>query len=113
MRMLKLIMAFLPVAYCGWLLFYFLGQGGLSGGPVTEGLGPTVIGLGFVGLLFCIPLVFRLIRLIVTPRGPEADAARDTYIAKEESAFDADAALARYLARKAAQAHRADGTAGP
>jgi hypothetical protein len=105
MRVFKLILAFLPVVYCGWLLFYFLDLGGANGSPVMEGLGPTVIGLGVVGLLFCIPLVFKLIRLVVTPRGPKADAGRpDTPTPQEESSFDADAALARYLARKQAGA---------
>jgi hypothetical protein len=101
MRVLKLILAFLPVVYCGWLFFYFLDQGGDS--PVADGLGPTVIGLAVVGLLFCIPLVFKLIRLVVTPRGPKSDANRpETPAPHEESSFDADAALARYLARKQA-----------
>lgn len=105
MRMFKLILAFLPIAYCGWLLFYFLGQGGVNDGPVADGLGPTVIGLGVVGLLFCIPLVFKLIRLVVTTRGPEPDADRpDIPAPKEESSFDADAVIARYLARKQAEA---------
>ncbi|MBC9033531.1 hypothetical protein IAG41_14135 [Sphingomonas sp. JC676] len=105
MRAFKLILAFLPVVYCGWLLFYFLDQRGGNDGPVVEGLGPTVIGLGVVGLLFCIPLVFKLIRLVVTPRGPESDARHpDTAAPNEESSFDADAALARYLARKQAEA---------
>jgi len=105
MRVFKLILAFLPVVYCGGLLFYFLGQRGANDGPVADGLGPTVIGLGVVGLLFCIPLVFKLIRLVVTPRGPKSDAGRpDTPVPQEESSFDADAALARYLARKQAGA---------
>jgi len=105
MRVFKVILAFLPVAYCGWLLFYFLNQGGLNDSAVADGLGPTVIGLGLVGLLFCIPLVFKLIRLVVTPRGPKSDASRpDLSEPSEESGFDADAALARYMARKQAAA---------
>jgi len=105
MRVFKLILAFLPVAYCGGLLFYFLDLGGANGSPVMDGLGPTVIGLGVVGLLFCIPLVFKLIRLVVTPRGPKSDADRpDAPAPQDDPSFDADAALARYLARKQAGA---------
>ena len=101
MRAFKVILAVLPVIYCGVLLFYFLDQGGANDAPVAEGLGPTVIGLGVVGLLFCIPLVFKLIRLVVTPRGPGSDP--DGPALEEETPFDADAALARYLARKQAE----------
>lgn len=99
MRAFKLILSLLPLVYIGGLLFYFTGQGGWSDGPLATGLGPTVLGLGAIGLLFCIPLVFRLLKLVINPRGPVSAKANEPV---EEPAFDADAALARYLARKAA-----------
>lgn len=99
MRAFKLILSLLPLVYIGGLLFYFTGFNGWSDGPIASGLGPTVLGLGAIGLLFCIPLVFRLLKLVIKPRGPTSAKANEP---AEEPAFDADAALARYLARKAA-----------
>jgi hypothetical protein len=91
--------ALLPVGYCGGLLYYFMKNNTLEG-PVGQGLGPTVLGLGAIGLLFCIPVVFKLIKLFAgsRPKAPGGEAAEQD----EAPAFDADAALARYLARKAA-----------
>ncbi len=99
MRAFKLILSLLPLVYIGGLLFYFTSQNGWRDGPIAGGLGPTVLGLGALGLLFCIPLVVRLLKLAITPRGPTPGKGTDL---PEEPAFDADAALARYLARKAA-----------
>lgn len=100
MRAFKLILSLLPLVYIGGLLFYFTGFSGWSEGPMATGLGPTVLGLGAIGLLFCIPLVVRLLKLVITPRGPASAKGREPE--EEASSFDADAALARYLARKAA-----------
>jgi len=102
MRSVKMVFgivgALVPIAYCGGLVWYFM-RGNTLEGPVGQGLGPTVLGLGAIGLLFCIPLVFKLLKLAAPPK-PEPGAR----VADEEpaSSFDADAALARYLARKAA-----------
>jgi hypothetical protein len=87
------IAALLPLAYCGYLLLYFKQVSGETG-PVETGLGPTMLGLGAVALLLAIPLLLKIVKLFAgTPGGQ---------IAVEESSFDPDAALARYLARKAA-----------
>lgn len=96
-----LIAALVPIAYCGAMVYYFFSVGGGSVQGVTAmGLGPTVLGLGALGLLFVIPLFVRLIRLTATT--PPAKAAKPRFAdIPEEEAFDADAALARYLARKA------------
>jgi hypothetical protein len=93
-----LIAALLPVGYCGYFLYYFVDVSGDSG-PAAMGLGPTVLGLGIVGLLFCIPLVLKLMRLASGPRAPAPGGGEREMPA--ESTFDADAALARYMARKA------------
>ncbi len=91
--------ALLPIGYCGYLLLYFRDVSG-DKGPVETGLGPTMLGLGAVGLLFAIPLILKAARLLAGSR-PTASGGRE--LLAEESTFDADAALARYLARKAAQ----------
>jgi hypothetical protein len=105
MRSMKMVFglvgALLPVLYFGGLFFYFRGFEGWSDGPMATGLGPTMLGLGALGLLFCIPLVLKLIRLATRAGGP-APAAPGGPDPEPESSFDADAALARYLARKAA-----------
>lgn len=100
MRAVKLILSLLPLAYIGWMLFHFTSFEGWSDGPLAGGLGPTVLGLGAIGLIFCIPLVVKLLKMALAPSakvkvkpGVELD---------EGPAFDADAALARYLERKSA-----------
>jgi hypothetical protein len=98
-RALKLILAMLPLVYLGWLLFHFTGFEGWSSGPLAGGLGPTVLGLGALAMLFSIGLIARLARTMLTPSGVVV---RKGEVISTEPAFDADAALARYMERKAA-----------
>jgi len=96
-----LLRALLPVVYFGSLLFYFLDVGGSVHGAWEIGLGPTVLGLGFVGLLFCIPLALKIIRILNNPRSPGpggSTPARD-----DDDGFDADAVVARYMAGRSAE----------
>ena len=96
-----------PVLYCGGLLYFFFDQ---AGGSVQQaedmGLGPTLIGLGVVGLLFCIPLLYKIMRLITGPRSPRSggDGGPSASTGDEESGFDADAVIARYMARQTTEA---------
>ena len=94
-----LIGALLPVLFCGGFLLYFNTVRGAFGGLVDSQLGPTMIGLGAFFVLF---LVLFLVKLWRTAGGPPASpAARaEAVIEAEQSDFDADAALARYLARR-------------
>ena len=97
-----LIAVLVPIVYCGAMVYYFFGVGGSMQGVAAIGLGPTVLGLGAIGLLFCVPLLIRILKLDATT--PSKPGARPRFAANmpvEEEAFDADAALARYLARKA------------
>jgi hypothetical protein len=103
--------ALLPVAYCGGLLYYFTQNNTLEG-PVGQGLGPTVLGLGAIGLLFCAPVIFKLLKLFA-PAKPEPGKVRDAVDEDEGSGFDADAALARYMARKAAAGGEIPAAAAP
>ena len=48
----RAIGAIVPVFYCGGLLIYFIHQGGSLEGAISIGLGPTLLGLAIVGLLF-------------------------------------------------------------
>ena len=57
-----LIGVLIPIGYIGYLL-YFMGVGGGSfDGVVGIGLGPTILGLAIVGLLFALPLIIKLVR---------------------------------------------------
>ena len=99
------ISALLPVVYFGGLLFYFYDQAGSLKGADDLGLSPTLLGLGVVGLLFCIPLIYRILKIFNGPRSPRSDGGpnappRDD----DERGFDADAVVARYMAKRSAEA---------
>jgi len=106
MRTLKSVFgvmrALVPIGYCGSLLYYFFDLSGSVEEVKTNGLGPTVLGLGAVGLVFSILLILRIVRIFARPPSPGSGG--DTPAPDEESGFDADAAIARYLARQSAEA---------
>ena len=72
----------------------------------TDGLGPTLLGLGAVGLLFCTVLIVKLVRIFARPRSPRSSgpAAPDASTYDGEVDVEADAMLARYMARRSAEA---------
>jgi hypothetical protein len=95
------------IAYCGRLAFYFFDVGGSWQGASDIGLGPTTIGLGAIGLLFCLVLTFKLFRLFGTPRAPGGQGGSGSRTPVPPSAddgdgFDADAVISRYLAQRPA-----------
>ncbi|WP_260582850.1 hypothetical protein [Sphingopyxis sp. PET50] len=94
--------ALIPVAWIGYLLWHFMRVGGNSMDEVVGiGLGPTVAGLAIVGLLFLIGPLLKLIRAASgTSRVPGAGVRIDVDPPATEG-FDADAALARYMAQRA------------
>ena len=92
--------ALLPVLYCGGLLYYFLDLSGSVQQATDIGLGPTVLGLGVVGLLFSIPLILKVMRIFARPRPPGSGPSPGD----DEDGFDADAAIARYMAQRSSEA---------
>ena len=103
MRTLKsrfgVIGALVPIFYCGSLIYYFLDLSGSMQEAGEDGLSPTQLGLGVVSLLFAIPLMMKVVRIFTRPRsGPDAPTDDD------KSGFDADAAIARYLAQRSTDA---------
>ena len=110
MRTLKpvfgVIGALVPILYCGSLVYYFFDLSGSVQEAETIGLGPTLLGLGVVGLLFCIPLIMKIVRIFVGPRSPGSGGrgGPDASTHDAEGGFDADAALTRYMARRSAEA---------
>lgn len=104
MRTLKsrfgVIGALVPIFYCGSLLYYFLDLSGSAQEAATDGLGPTVLGLGAISLLFSIPLIMKVVRILAGPRSPGSGPDAST----RDDEFDADAAIARHIARRSAEA---------
>jgi hypothetical protein len=91
----------------------------------TDGLGPTLLGLGAVGLLFCIRLIVKIARIFAGPRSPGSGRrdGPDASTHDGKGGFDADAALARFMAPRSTEAalgspaappaHEAGGPARP
>ena len=83
-----------PVFYGVSLIYYFADFSGSLAEAEKFGLGPTILGLGAIGLLLSLPLLLRVIRTLARLRRWDgADPAAD-------EPFDADAAIARYKARQ-------------
>lgn len=103
-----IVIGLIPILYCLGFLVYFANVEHFTGVPVGNALGPTVIGLGVVALLVSIPVILRIARLFRTP-APAPDEARRTaqVFADAPGDFDADAAIARYLALRTAADSRA------
>jgi hypothetical protein len=100
---LGIVRALIPVLFCGGFLVYFAGVERWTGVPVGNALTPTIFGLGILTFLFAIPLILRIARLLgpPPPRRPGPRPSEDS-LAARRSDFDADAAIARYLARREA-----------
>jgi hypothetical protein len=93
--------ALVPIVYCGGLIYHFLDASGSVQEAQEIGLGPTLLGLSLVGLLFCIPLIVKLVRIFVGPGSP-GSGRRGGANPSNDGDGDADAVLARYMARRAA-----------
>jgi hypothetical protein len=100
----RAIGAIVPFLYCSGLLIYFIHEFGSVEGAISMGLGPTLLGLAIVGLLFSIPLIVMIFRIFreTRPRGSDGHGG-PSEPHDGENAFDADAVVARYLASRPAQ----------
>ena len=110
--------ALLPIGYFGYLLYYFLGVGGSMKGAWEIGLGPTVLGLGVVVLLLCIPLIWKLMKMFSGPRWPGSASRPNAPPGHGDDDDDdggaaADAIVARYLAQRSAEAAAAANAPAP
>lgn len=94
------LLALIPVAYIGFLLWHFAGVGGGSmEGIAGIGLGPTVLGLAVIGLLLLIGPLVKMIRVASgSDRVPGANL--DIGDDMPTEGFDADAAFASYMSRR-------------
>ena len=95
------LLALIPVGYIGFFLWHFMGVGGNSmEGIVGIGLGPTVLGLSIIALLFLIGPLIKLIRVgSGANRVPGASVKVGDDLPATEG-FDADAAFARYMTKR-------------
>ena len=101
-----LIFAAIPVLWCGGLLLYLNNVRSAFGGWLDGAMGPTMLGLGAMGLLFLLLFLWKLKRYASPPPPPKSGpGGRDAALEETCSGFDPDAAMARYLARR--------GSAGP
>ncbi len=100
-KVLGAIAGLIPIIYIGWMLRHFVGVGGgTAEGVAGIGLGPTVIGLSIVGLLFALPLIIKLLRATTGVNrvpGASFDAKLNPGEVSDAPAFDADAAFANYM----------------
>lgn len=93
-----LIWSFFPVVYCFGLDYYFIHSSGSLQDAENNGLGPTVYGLGIVGLLFCIPLLVKFVLIFIELRKPRLSVGGSSP-GGDDDGFDADAVIARYMAQ--------------
>ena len=102
--------ALVPILYFGYLLYYFLDVSGSVKEAWNIGLGPTVLGLTVVVLLFCIPLIWKFMKTFSGPRWPgsasrpNAPPGHGGDDDDDEDGSRADAIVARYLAQRSAEA---------
>ncbi|WP_447723923.1 hypothetical protein [Sphingomonas koreensis] len=98
----KTVLGVIPVIWFAGLAIYFYRVNQALGGMAAKQLMPTIIGLGAISLLLSLPLLIKLVRLAsgtaVKPKGSKPPGGEDA----ARSDFDADAAIARYLEKKAA-----------
>ncbi len=105
-----IIAMMLPIVYCFGLVAYFAGVGQWLGGSfgmaMPQDLMATIAGLTIVGMLFCIGPIIKIIRFIArqsatpAPRDPNDGATMRDGDAASNGDFNADDAIARYLAKR-------------
>ena len=96
------LLALVPVAYIGFLLWHFAGVGGGTMQGISGiGLGPTVLGLSVIGLLFLIGPLVKLLR-VASGSNRVPGAGLDIGDDMPTEGFDADAAFASYMSRREA-----------
>ena len=98
--------ALAAVLYCGRLLYYFLDVSGSVEEAQRDGLGPTLLGLGTIGLVLFVVLMVRIVRFFAAlpPTGSGKRGGPGASMHEDDGEFDADAAVARYMARRSAEA---------
>ncbi|RSY87406.1 hypothetical protein DAH66_07160 [Sphingomonas koreensis] len=94
----KTFLGIVPVFWFGGLAIYLYRVNSALGGVASQQLMPTVMGLAAISLLLSLPILFKLLGLATKPKGKKALGSNDS----APGDFDADAAISRYLEKKAA-----------
>lgn len=93
----KAFLGIVPIFGFGGLAIYLYRVNDSMGGVASQQLMPMVYALGAISVFFCLPILFKLLRLATAkPKGGKTS---------EDAAgggFDADATISRYLEKKAA-----------
>jgi hypothetical protein len=90
------LLALIPVAYIGFFLWHFMGVGGNSmEGIVGIGLGPTVLGLSIIALLFLIGPLVKLLRVASGANRVPGAAVKVGDDLPATEGFDADAYMSK------------------
>lgn len=99
-NVLGLIGGLLPVLFFGGLFLYLTSVNNAFYGLLDGALGPTRIGVGGLAILFALLFLWRLKRAATPPPARTGLSTADGQLEEAKSDFDADAAMARYLARR-------------
>ncbi len=94
----KTFLGIVPVFWFGGLAIYLYRVNDSMGGVASQQLMPTVIGLAAISMLLSLPILFKLLGLATKSKGKKASDRSDA----ASGDFDADAAISRYLEKKAA-----------
>lgn len=96
----KTFLGIVPVFWFGGLAIYLYRVNTAMGGVASQQLMPMILALGALGVLFSLPILFRLLGLANGSKTKAKKASGGGDAAR--GGFDADAAIARYLEKKAA-----------
>jgi len=94
----KTFLGIVPVFWFGGLAIYLYRVNASMGGVASQQLMPTVMGLAAISVLLSLPILFKLLGLATKPKGKKSPGSNDA----TSGDFDADAAISRYLEKKAA-----------
>ena len=94
--------ALVTVLYFAGLFYYFFDVAGSVENAKLLGLGPTLVEVGAFVLFFLILLIVRIARMAARPPSPGSGGNDGSDASKhhDEGGFDADAAIARYMASR-------------
>ncbi|HTU11678.1 MAG TPA: hypothetical protein VMG08_12370 [Allosphingosinicella sp.] len=97
-----LLMALVPILLIGGLLLYLNHVRTSFFGLLDGAMGPTMFGLAAIGVVFILLFFLKLRKAATPPAPPSARAGDrvDAAVAETRSDFDADAAFARYMAKR-------------
>ena len=98
-----LVGALVPLMSCGGALYYFLAGNGSLADIQATGMGPTLMGLAVFTLLASVPVIVHIFRIVGEARSPNASEVDTGDASVQDSEFNAEATVARYMANRPAE----------